>query len=145
MRFPIALIAASLLTACQPAEGISASDGWIRLPAVPGRPAAGYFTVTARGADERLVAVTTPIAGKVELHESMGEDGRMAMRPLAALPLPAGTPIRLRPGGRHAMLFDLDAAAAPGGETTLTLRFASGKTLDVAATLIAAGDATPDG
>ena len=145
MRFaPIALVAALLLGACQRDEPVSAVNGWVRLPAVSGRPAAAYFTVTAHTAPERLVAVTTPIAGKVELHTSMDAQGRMAMRPLAAVDIPVGAPVRFQPGGHHAMLFDLNDAAAPGGETTLTLRFESGRTIDVPATLIAAGDATPE-
>jgi copper(I)-binding protein len=44
--------------------------------------AAGYMTIKNTGATpDRLVSVSTPVAGKVEIHEMTMDNGVMKMRP----------------------------------------------------------------
>ncbi|MFV0624973.1 copper chaperone PCu(A)C [Sphingomonas sp. ac-8] len=149
------LLALPLLAACSPTD-LEVHDAWVRLPAVPGRPAAGYLTLVGGQTDATLVAVTTPAAARTELHETMktadaghaampGMAGRASaattMRPLEALPLPAGRTVKLAPGARHLMLFDVDAKVTPGASVPLRLEFADGRTLETQAKAVAAGDA----
>jgi copper(I)-binding protein len=166
-RRAVPLLALPLLAAChqaQPAAEPTAEPqvqkAWVRLPAVPGRPAAGYLTLVGGNKDATLVAVTTPAASRTELHETMkmdapapgapdhagheamaGMSGATTMRPVKALPLPAGQTVKLAPGGLHLMLFDVDTKVTPGASVPLRVMFADGRTLETQAKAVAAGDA----
>jgi len=95
---------------------------WAR--ATPGHAenGAAYLTIVSPTAD-RLTAVSSPIAQKVELHTMSMEGGVMRMRPLTALDIPAGQAIALRPGGMHIMLVGLTEPLREGGSFPLTLSF----------------------
>src|SRR5207237_363126 len=138
----LALLAASCSQPKPPAAaGIVVERAWIRLPAVAGGAAAGYFTISSGRAD-RLVGVAAPGA-RIEMHESMASGGMMVMKPLAAVTLPAGERIAFAPGGRHLMIFGLGDRARPGGRLALTFRFAASAPVTVPATLAGAGDEAP--
>lgn len=131
------------LSGCgQPSE-VAISDAWVRLPAAPGRPAGGYFTIRGGATDQTLVRVSSPAAGRIELHETMRSGPGMTMVPIASLKVPAGATIAFAPGGKHLMLFDL-RQAAPAKPIPLTFTFASGRDLTVEARAVAAGDPAPD-
>ncbi len=108
------------------------AGAWVRLPAATGRPAAGYLEITAAPGDA-LVAVSSPRAGRVELHSMSMVDGVMRMRAESRLAVPAAGRLSLAPGGNHLMLFDLAADVKPGERIPLKLRFASGSELSVSA------------
>lgn len=132
------------LSACSAPAEPQASHAWVRLPAIEGRPAAAYATLTGGTADGAITGITTPAAGRAELHRSMtGMGGMESMRPITSLPLPAGGKVALAPGGTHAMLFDLAGGLRPGGRTVLTFRMADGGEIKTTAALIAAGDPPP--
>jgi hypothetical protein len=100
------------------APAVTAEHAVVTLPAAAGRPGAAYFQLETNVA-ARLVSVTSPSARRIELHEE-------GMRPTAAFALTPDAPLHFRPGGRHAMLFDLDPALRPGGRVTLTFTFEGG-------------------
>lgn len=129
----VALVAAPPVLAQASAPRIN--DAWVRLPAAPGRPAAGYFTLTGGARDERLVAASSPLAERIELHATVTEGGVSRMVPLAGVDLPAAGEVRFVPRGNHLMLYGLKPDAAGG--VPLTLRFASGRTLSVTARAVA--------
>lgn len=109
----------------------SANDAWVRPPLAEGLPAAGYLTLTGSASDDRLIAVATSSADRVELHRSMaGDGGMMGMEPVDGIPIEAGATVRLEPGGLHLMLFGFDATAST---VELRLTFESGATLTVPA------------
>lgn len=126
-------------------EGPQVANAWIRLPAVPGRPAAAYFTLTGGADDETLLAARTPAANRAELHESAMANGTMTMREIRDIPVPAGGTVAFEPGGKHVMLFDLDPALAAGGTAPMTLSFAGAGEVTVDAALVAPGDSGPHG
>jgi copper(I)-binding protein len=137
---------AMLLAGClKPAE-IEADHAWVRLPAVAGRPAAGYVTLTGGETPARIVNVSADRAIRTEMHESMGgASGAMAtMRPLAAVDLPAHGQVAFAPGGKHLMLFGVSPALKPGETTLLTFTFADGSHLQRKAWIVGAGDAAPE-
>ncbi|MBN9479094.1 MAG: copper chaperone PCu(A)C [Bordetella sp.] len=127
--------AALTLAACgQPAEKpaeaaavapgvVQVADAWCR-PTPNGAKAGGcYLTLTA-GSDDRLVSVSTALAQSAEVHEMKMENGVMSMARLAdGLPLPAGTPVELKPGGNHIMLMGLRDPLVDGGVASFTLTF----------------------
>ena len=142
----LALLALASLTACEkpaPRE-LAIGDAWVRLAAVPGHPAAAYFTVHGGAAADRLTAVTSDKIATVELHKMGMEGGMMTMEPLVEAEVPANGDLTFASGGNHAMLFGVDPSVKPGGKLSLAFRFKSGKTLTSEAKVLAAGDAAPD-
>lgn len=142
MRSLLILSAALLaLPAChaKEAEKPRILNAWVRLPAVPGHPAAGYFTVRGSAKDDRLVRIDSAVVKKIELHESMSMGGMMTMQPMASLPVPEGAKIEFAPGGKHAMLFDVDARITPGTAIPMLFTFASGVAVEAEAKTVPAG------
>lgn len=138
-------IAAAALTGCAPEKQLSISDAWVRLAAVEGRPAAGYFTVHGGPQDATLVSVRTDMAVRTELHESKAAEGGMTMDAVDQVPVPALGQVRFAPGGKHAMLFNVNPAVKPGGTLTLIFTFADSTRIQQNARVIAAGDPAPAG
>jgi hypothetical protein len=94
-------------------------------PTPPGTSVgAVYFAITNRGTKEdRLLSVSTPLASKVEIHESRIEHGVVEMRELNYVDCPPGATVRAAPGGLHVMLIGLAAPLAVGTQLTLSLQF----------------------
>lgn len=134
-----------LLAACSaPPQAPVAGDAYVRLAAVPGRPAAAYFTLHGGATDLVLNGVAVPGVARAELHGSrMTGNGMATMDSLATVPIPAKADVAFAPGGRHVMLFGVPAAITPGATVPLTLRLSDGSALRVDARVIAAGDPAP--
>jgi copper(I)-binding protein len=112
-------------------------SGWVRTPPGGRDVTAGYVSLRAGAEDDQLVAASSPIAARVEIH-TMEDDGEvMRMRQVEAIDLPAGAEVSLAPGGDHLMFFGVDTAALDG-EAEVTLEFASGATSTVRLPLSAA-------
>lgn len=147
---PLAMGAALGLAACHPAapdtrQAPGVEDAWVRLAPLPDRPAAAYLVIRGGAAPDRLVAISSPKAGRVELHASGIHAGMATMHAIDGVAVPPGGKAALAPGGDHAMLFGVDPAVRPGDPLPLSLRFASGATLTAEARTIAAGDPAPTG
>lgn len=144
MRGFVGIVSLVALSACQQPAELKADGAWVRLPAAAGRPGAAYFTVHGGDKTDTLLAVSTPAALRTELHESMkGEGGMMAMTPIKDVAVPARGTLAFAPGGKHVMLFDLGPRVAAGQRIPLRLSFAGGKTLEVQAMVVGAGDPGP--
>jgi copper(I)-binding protein len=105
------------------AGGLDVSRAVIAAPAGDS-PAAMYATFDNRSrSPDTLVAVSSPAAEQVELHEQMQHDGTMAMHPIAALPIPAHQQVRLAPGGVHIMLTGVRDRLTPGDSVRATFHF----------------------
>ena len=93
--------------ASQAHYGVEISDARVR-PPLPGRDiAAGYFTLESVKED-RLLAVSSPISTRIELHTHLKENGVMTMRKLKdGVSIPAGEAVEFKPGGLHLMFFDV--------------------------------------
>lgn len=136
------------LLAC--AAGATAADLTVESPwsraTAPGAPAGAVFcTLVNAGAEaDRLVAATCAVADTVELHtHARGADGVMRMRPVEAIPVPAGGRVLLKPGAEHLMLIGLKRPLAAGEVLPLTLRFARAGEMTVLAQVGAAGAEAP--
>lgn len=105
--------------------GIAIEAPWIRLPPPPAAVAAGYLGLRNGGAvADRLLAVETDAATRVEIHEMREDDGMMRMRQLeAGLELLSGAHVELRPGGYHLMLMEPKADLAVGTRVPAVLVF----------------------
>jgi copper(I)-binding protein len=100
---------------------VSVHDAWVR-GTVAQQKASGLFAVITAAKDSTLVAVSTPVAGVVEIHEMKMEGSTMKMRALTSgLALPAGQAVELKPGGYHVMLMDLKRQLKAGDSVPVTL------------------------
>jgi len=150
MRFPIlAAVATFALLACSQPEDAgpveTVENAWVRLPAIDGRPAAGYFVLNGGEVGDTLLAIDSERVATIELHETVMEDGTMRMRPIMLADMPPGESVTFEPGGHHAMLFGIDPEITPGTSLSLNFRFDSGRDVSVEAVTIAAGDEAPFG
>jgi hypothetical protein len=70
----------------------------------------------------KLVGVSSPVAGVVEIHEMKMDKDVMKMSALPnGLELPAGKAVELKPGGYHVMLMDLKTPLTKDTTIPLTL------------------------
>lgn len=99
---------------------LQVSDAWVR-PTVPAQKATGAFMQLTSAKAAKVVAASSPVAAVVEIHEMKMDNGVMKMRAVDALPLPAGQPVALKPGGFHVMLMGLKAPIQAGDTVPLTL------------------------
>lgn len=133
---PLAATALILaLAGCGGDGGVRIEQAMVTLPAVAGRPGAAYFRIEA-DTPARLTGIDTARAGRIELHEA-------GMRPARGFALAPGEPLVFAPGGRHAMLFDLDPSLRPGGRIALTFAFEGAPPVTVEAEVRAPGDVGP--
>jgi periplasmic copper chaperone A len=144
---PFALLS---LTACQPQPVLNADKAYVNMPAVPGQPAAAYFTLHGGPVDDRLLEVTSEVAIRAELHESMamaapaGGAAMTTMKPLeSGVALPKNSIVEFKPGGKHVMLIDVNPHLIRGKPIPLLLTFASGTHISVDATVNRPGDSGP--
>jgi copper(I)-binding protein len=86
--------------------------------------AAGYLSIRNRGQrDDRLLAVETAVAQRVEIHQTWMA-AWMRMRLLAdGLPIPAGRTVTLAPGGSHLMFIAPVRHAMAGEQLDAVLVF----------------------
>ena len=116
------LLVASLIVACQAKTGVEITEGWVRANAPGQSVGAAYMTLTSPQ-DNMLIKVETSAAGTVEIHSMSMENNVMKMRMLEVLPLKAGKPEKLAPGGFHLMLFDLKTSLKAGENAAFKLSF----------------------
>lgn len=84
----------------------------------------GFVVKNASSADDRLLAVESPAAGRVELHEMQMENEVMKMRKLdGGIAIPAGTTVELRSGSLHLMFMEVKKPFAEGDTVPVTLTF----------------------
>lgn len=129
--------ALSLIAFSLPAQAdLKIEDPWVRAT-VPHQKVTGAFMRLTASDDAKLVAAGSPVAGAVEIHEMVMEKEVMKMRPVAAVSLPAGQTVELKPGAHHVMLLDLRKPLQPGDLVPLVLtvegRDGKRETLDVKA------------
>lgn len=120
-----------LLTACaQPAdsscEGLQISEAWIReMPPGP-QVTAGYFLVNNSSEQDIVVNhFSSPDFERVELHETLHEDGQMRMRQMHELTVPATEGLALQPHGWHLMLFNPSQRPTAGQTLSIQLHCGS--------------------
>jgi len=109
------------------AQNVDVKNAWVRA-SVQGQKATGAFMQLTASQPTTLVGVASPVAGVAEVHEMKMDGDVMRMRALPqGLPLPAGQPVALTPGGYHVMLMDLKATLPKDSTIPLTLTFKDAK------------------
>lgn len=103
---PFALLIATPALALEYSVGsLTLTDPWARATPSVAPVAGGYVTIVNRGSEpDRLLTVTSPMAERIEVHESTTVDGVARMRPVDTLVIAPGETVVLKPGGLHLML-----------------------------------------
>jgi len=130
------MVVCLLLPVSAKAQTVEVKDAWIR-GTVPAQKATGAFMDITSKAAVRLVALGSPVAGRVELHNMKMESGVMKMFPVDGIAIAAGKTVKLAPGGYHVMLIDLNRQLKQGDRVPLKLTFEladkSRQTIDISA------------
>ena len=120
--FAVCLFSGSVLAA---ENTIQTKEIWARATPPSAKTAAIYLTLINTGtAEDRLVAVSTDVSEKAQIHTMYIEDGMMRMRWLQdGLVLLVGQETKLSPSGTHIMLIGLKQPLVVGQKVSLTLNF----------------------
>jgi copper(I)-binding protein len=97
---------------------------WTRATPPGATVGGGYMTIRNAGAADKLVGAATPVAGKVELHTHVNDNGVMRMREVkGGYDVPAKGSFELKPGGAHLMFMNLKTPLKEGDKVPVTLKF----------------------
>ncbi len=93
----------------------------------------GYLKITNTGtAPDRLLAGTSNVADRFEIHEMSMDGGVMKMRPLAGgIEIKPGETVELKPGGLHVMFVGLKKQLQQGERVKGTLLFEKAGKVDI--------------
>lgn len=108
------------------ADGIMIKDPYSRSAGPSAKTGAAFFGIMNKSdQDDRLIAASSDIAKRVELHTHIETaDGVMQMREVeAGFPVEAGGMHMLQRGGDHVMFMGLIRPMAQGDMVTVTLTF----------------------
>ncbi len=110
---------------------------------MPGAPTAAAFMVinNISDYDDTLTSAESNVAEITEIHENMidPDDGKMMMRKIKTLPLPASDDVTLEPKGYHIMFIKLKDPLTMGANFPLTLNFEKSKSQIIDVQIIAPG------
>jgi copper(I)-binding protein len=138
----LATLATMCLIAPHAFAEVSITDPWAKA-SVPAQKMTGAYMKITSTEDARLIALHSPAAEVVELHEMKKEGDHMSMRAVPELKLAAGVTVELKPGGYHVMLLGLKAQVREGDTLplSLTIESANGsrQTIEIKAAVRALG------
>jgi copper(I)-binding protein len=109
---------------------ISVTDVWAR-----GTPRSGgaFMVIHNMGPADELVGVRGDAARRVQLHETVSENGVMKMKHTMSMPVPAKGMAMLKPGSYHVMMMGLHKPLKIGSQVPLTLVFKNAGELKIMA------------
>ena len=108
------------------------SNIWTRITPRTAKTGAAFLTITNKGkTDDTLVAVSSAIAKKTEIHQSSIENNIMKMRHVGKIHVPAGGKAELKPSSFHIMFIGLHAPIKQGDHFPLTLIFKTAGTVKI--------------
>jgi copper(I)-binding protein len=113
-----------MATAANGQDFVTIKDAWVR-PTNPGQEVGAAYMTFLSAQDATLIRLESDVTKSVEIHNMSMENGVMKMRMMETLPLVAGKPYKLAPGGFHLMLFDLKKPLNIGTQVRFTLTFKS--------------------
>jgi copper(I)-binding protein len=123
MRFFAAVLVLVALQAHAKGD-IEVHAAWSRATPRGAKVGAGYLQIRNNGDQpDRLVAASTPVARRVEMHVTQREGEVMRMRQVKNFEIPPRGSITLAPGGSHLMLVDLERPLKKGERLPMKLRF----------------------
>ena len=126
------LLAAVALAGCATSTMISVTSAYVPQPTTPGTTVA-YLDIRNNGPADRLVAARTSVGGTVQLRARVeSPTGALVMRPVADIPIPADSLVRLNPD-TYQLLITGAGPMHDGKDIWLRLTFADAGTISVLA------------
>jgi copper(I)-binding protein len=124
---------------------IEIGQPWARATPPTAESGGGFLVITNTGTTpDRLIAVKSPAADKVEIHEMKMDGNIMRMREVEkGIEIPPGATVELKPGGFHVMFMGLKAPFAKDAKVPLTLVFEKAGSIDVDLMVQAMGAQAP--
>ena len=122
------ILVCSLLFPVMAQAELSISGAWIRdlPPTVPMR--AGYLEIhNPESNPVTIVDVISEAFARVEIHESIEQNGSMRMQRVPRLTIAAGASVELAPGGLHLMMMQPASPLKPGAIVEITLKLDDGR------------------
>jgi copper(I)-binding protein len=120
---------------------------WSRATPPGATTGVGYLTVMNHGSSpDTLLGGSTPVAAKLEIHQTLMTGGIVTMRPAPeGVTIPPGAAITLKPegGGYHIMLSGLKTPLKTGSPLPATLNFAKAGPVHVEFSVEAIGALAP--
>lgn len=116
------------LSSVSQAADLSISDAKVRAVPPTQKISAAFMTLDNKyDQPVAIISATTPSASAAELHTNIESDGRMQMRKVDQIDIPANSQLSLKPGGMHIMLIGLTGPLNMGDSVDLTLGFSDGR------------------
>ncbi len=128
-------LAMTLLAACQPPAQLLVEKAHVKLSPVEDSPSVLYFTIKGGPSDTVLRSISSPNILRLEMHETVEENGMSTMKPITAVAVPKRGEVEFEPGGKHVMVWGIDAGARKAGKATFLFSFSNGEKIEVDAAL----------
>jgi periplasmic copper chaperone A len=141
----VAVLALPALALDYKLGAIEIGHPWSRATPPTAESGGGYLVLKNTGTTpDRLIAVKSPAADKVEIHEMKMDGNIMRMREVEkGIEIPPGATVELKPGGFHVMFMGLKAPFAKEAKVPLTLVFEKAGSIDVDLMVQAMGAQAP--
>lgn len=128
-------VALALLAACQPPAQLLVEKANVQLSPVTDNPSVLYFTIRGGPEDTVLRSITSPSILRLEMHETVEENGMSMMKPITAVAVPQRGKVEFAPGGKHVMVWGVDEGAKKAGKAQFVFSFSNGDKIAVDAKL----------
>lgn len=105
-------------------------DPWVKAAAPDAMMTGAFGTLVNNSSDDiHVIAVSSPVTERAELHEMVSQGGTPVMAEMPdGFVVEAGQSFVLEPGGNHFMLMGLTEAIEAGEEVEFSLELADGRT-----------------
>lgn len=143
----LSLVSLSALAHDYKVGELTLNHPWTRATPPKAKAGGGFVEIVNNGKDaDRLVAASSDVAAKVEIHEMAVTDGVMKMRKMEdGVEIPAGETVALQPGGFHIMFMGLNQPFEEGTRIPVVLTFEKAGDVAVELAVSKMGAKTPDG
>ncbi len=117
-------------------DGLAFNQAWVRSAPPAAMSMAGYLNISNQGdKNVRLIGASSPLFESVMIHQTSMHDGMMSMDHVDGIDIPARQSIELKPMGTHLMLMQPRSPLPEGSVIPVSLKFSSGKLLEVRMTV----------
>lgn len=131
----IAGLVLTLLAGCQPPAQLLVEKAVVQLSPVEGNPSVLYFTIRGGPQDTVLRSISSPSILRLEMHETVEENGMSMMRPISSVAVPTRGKVEFEPGGKHVMVWGVDQGARNRGTAEFFFSFSTGEKIAVTAAI----------
>lgn len=130
-----ASLAAVFLSSCGQGDVLYVNDVVVNLSPVDGNPSSGYAKIHGGTEDVTLISVTSDDVMRMEMHETVEEDGVAKMKNLEKTLIPAGGTVKFEPGGKHLMIWGIGGGSVAQGTLKMLFIFSNDDRIEVNAVI----------